>query len=227
MRQARIVVVSALVASGCSSILGIDDLSLRDAGGPPDVAVDAPGAFCYGTFVKACFDVEPGSPVVLSGPVDTTNDPRCVNIPQASGEPICVMRGTMITVAATTTVSGSRPLMLVATETLTVSSKLDVASAITGSHLGPGSNSALCAPTVQGTSTTAMAGAGGAPGGSFATPGGGGGAGHLTGAGATSAANPAQTATLLRGGCPGGTGGNSGFGGTGGIGGAGGGAVYL
>lgn len=227
VRQASFVVGAALLASGCSSILGIDDLSLRDAGGPPDQPVDALGAFCYGTFVKACFDQEPAMAVMLSGTLDTTSDPRCVTIPQTNGDPICAIAGTTITVDASTIVSGSRPLMLIASTTIMVANRLDVSSAISRAPLGPGANSSLCAPAVNGSSTTAMAGAGGAAGGSFATPGGGGGAGHATGAGAAVPANPAQTATVLRGGCPGGTGGNSGLGGMGGIGGAGGGAVYL
>jgi hypothetical protein len=229
VRQASIVVVTALLAGGCNSILGIDELSLRDAGGPPDQAADAQGAFCYGAFVKACFDQEPTAPVMLSGTLHTTTDPRCVTIPQTNGDPICAIAGTTITVTATTTVEGSRPLMLIATDTITVSNKLDVASAILGTHLGPGANSSLCGPTVNGSPGTLNGGAGGAPGGSFATPGGGGGAGHSTagGAGAAAPANPAQAATVLRGGCPGGTGGSSALGGTGGAGGAGGGAVYL
>jgi hypothetical protein len=232
VRYASHVAITALLASGCNSLLGIDDLHLVDAGSGdtvhPDVPVDQPpGAFCYGTYLSACFATEPTGAVTLSGTVDTATDSRCTVITQAGGPDVCAIAGQTISVTADTTVVGARPLMLVGTTSITVGAKLDVGS--TRTRTGAGGNSALCAPAVNGMTTVTLIGASGASGGSFLSMGGGGGAGNGTGAGMATTAQPAQTTTVLRGGCPGGAGGNTPApaNGVGGAGGAGGGAVYL
>lgn len=223
MRPAGLAVVTALVAGGCNAILGIDDLQLRDAGMDD---IDAPDTMtCLGSFVKACV-MTPTAPVTLSGTLDTGVDPRCVAIAQTNGPEICAIAGTQVMVTADTTVTGPRPLMLLATGSIIVGNRLDVGSKISGNVVGPGANSMLCATPVDGGSSATGGGAGGA-GGSFITIGGNGGAGNGAGAGPVSMANPVQAATVLRGGCAGGKGGNGAGGGAGGTGGAGGGAVYL
>ena len=228
VRHACLAVATAVWTCGCNSLLGIEDLTLVD-GGPADAPIDQPPAACFGSFVKACFPAAPTAPLMLMGPIDTSTDPRCIVVPQPMGPEICAMAGTQVIVAAMTTVSGARPLMLVASGNIQVSARLDVGSTIAGTgSTGPGANSALCDAPVNGVTSAVLTGGSGGAGGSFATAGGGGGAGNGTGAGAATAANPPQPSpTVLRGGCAGGNGGSSGAGGTGGDGGDGGGAVYL
>lgn len=225
VRHVGLAVASAVVASGCNSLLGIDDLHLGDAGAS-DVPGDT-GAFCYGTFVRACFDEAPVLAIDLAGPVNTDNDPRCATVLQQAGPSICAIRGAGILVSALTTVTGQRPLMLISTGNIMVSSKLDASSKIAGNQVGPGGNSALCAAPLNGLPTNdATGGGGGAAGGSFITMGGSGAAGDTPGAPGISA-TPPQQALQLRGGCAGGMGGSGVGAGAGGVGGAGGGAIYL
>jgi hypothetical protein len=126
------------------------------------------------------------------------------------------------------TITGSRPLVIVATDTLTITGKLDIASHNTSGVLtnGPGvanPPTGACGGTVpEGDSD----GGGGGAGGSFQTKGGNGGTGYdattVPNGGVAAAIMP--TPTLLRAGCSGQTGA---AGGTGGGGGGGGGAMYL
>lgn len=219
--------VATVLACGCNSLLGIEDLQVVD-GGRIDSSIDSANTACFGTFVKACFPAAPTAPLMLSGTIDTTSDTRCVAVPQTMGPEICAIAGTEVTIGMTT-VTGTRPLMIVATGTMMVTARLDAGSTIgTNANVGPGANSTLCGMRITGVTSTGLAGGSGGAGGSFATAGGGGGAGNGGGAGTATTANPAQSSpTVLRGGCAGGNGGSSAAGGTGGDGGAGGGAVYL
>ncbi len=199
--------VSVVVASGCNTLLGIDDLSLRDGA----VLEDTLPEFCYGMASKACFPAAPTGLVTLSGTLDTASDPRC------SAGPTCAIGADSIVVDALT-VSGNRPLVLVAVTTLTIANRLDANS--TASRLGPGANSPACnAPSPAAAAGTSGGGAGGSFGGSGAAGGKGGGGGGA--AGGTPGA--IQTATALRGGCPGGPGAGTALG----VGGHGGGALAL
>lgn len=227
VRHACLAVATAVLTCGCNSLLGIEDLQLVD-GKTADSSIDSPPAACYGTFVKACFPAAPTAPLMLSGTIDTGTDSRCVVVKQAMGPDVCAIAGTDVTIGATT-VTGTRPLMIVATGTLMVTARLDAGSTIGANpNVGPGANSSLCAATVNGNPSTGLAGGGGGAGGSFGSAGGGGGAGNGAGAGGTIAANAAQPSpSVLRGGCAGGKGGDSGQAGVGGAGGAGGGAIDL
>lgn len=199
------------MATGCNAILGIDDLSLRDAGSSGD-GFDA-GAFCYGTLAPACFPMAPTGGVTLTGALDTTTDARC------STGPVCAI-GAETLVIDTLDVTGSRPLALVAMTTLTIAGKLDASS--TPNRIGPAANSMACSiPTPAGNGGNPGGGAGG----SFGTRGGTGGKGAMAGGAAGGIPGAPQQPTTLLGGCPGGAGG--GAAGTIGVGGNGGGAVAL
>jgi hypothetical protein len=209
-------------------VLGIGSFGLAGDGGtrgsdgsnvpPPDVGPDA--TLCFGSFEHLCFTTPPTGDVALSGAIDTATDARCVTMTGAGGE-LCVIGGSQIEVTGTVAVSGARPLVLIATTSLTVSGTLD-ASSVVGGAVGAGANSAACTAA---TAPVSAKGGGGA-GGSFGNSGGNG--GKAQGAGGVSGAS--QTATFVRGGCAGNTGscptiGNTG--GPGGVGGPGGGALYL
>ena len=137
--------------------------------------------------------------------------------------PACFVVAKNITINAgvTVEVEGTRPLVLIATDTLRIAGTLDVSSQV-GGKTGPAANDAAC---VAGTlPATSSSGGGGGAGGSFKTAGGNGGRGNNNGTNGGIAAAAAAAPTVLRSGCPGQTGGT---GGNGGPGGAGGGAVYV
>jgi hypothetical protein len=104
---------------------------------------------CVGTLATICGDVEGTQPLQLDGPIDTDNDPRCVVItqPQVSGELIpvkrpelCVLTGTTIDVVGTIHAYGTRALVLVAADVLTISGTLDVSSRTGNMQLGAGAD---------------------------------------------------------------------------------------
>jgi hypothetical protein len=127
------------------------------------------------------------------------------------------------------TITGSRPLVIVGTESITIKGKLDIASHNTAGVLtnGPGvanPPTGACGGTVP---QTDSGGGGGGAGGSFQTKGGNGGTGNGAAATVPNGGVAAAAMTmpmLLRAGCSGQTGA---AGGTGGPGGGGGGAIYL
>jgi len=198
-----------------------------------DAALDGPAMPCYGDpqgLVTPCFSSEPTGDLTLPSLIDTDHDALCstatLNVPST----ICVIAGVNLTVPDGVTVAavGSRPLVLVATRTITIGTDgvLDVASHRSSANpdataqLGAGSDPAGgCDPGVA-----PHASVGGA-GGSFVAPGGSGGSGESGAGGGTSGAGQA---IALRGGCSGQDGSSDGGSGGGrGRGGHGGGAVYL
>ncbi len=200
---------------------------LPGQGGNPDAAVDAEivdgrhdafdfmdapaGSACYGQgFIKACFASAPTGAITIDSAVNTDTDARC----GASSSATCEIVAGSIVVSGTTTVTGSRPLVLVAATTIDVNATLDASSHQGKSSTGPAANSSAC---LSGTPPFAES-LGGAAGGSFATLGGRGG----SGADDTPAGTPGGVIvpSSVMGGCPGQSAGS-------GAGGAGGGAVYL
>ena len=194
-----------------------------DATSPPaDAAVDIDATMiasdatvidaaptCYGTgLLSICPTTAPTTPVVLNAAINTQSSPLCKPYTGANQNAYCVVQGTSVSVTATVRATGSKPLVILATGTITVDSTLDVSDG--GANYNPGSCSA------GGTPTTAQGGAGG----SFTGRGGAGG-GVASGLGPTGGATTSTPA--VRGGCNGGTG----SGATAGVGGRGGGAVYL
>ena len=193
--------------------LTIDDVP--SCFGPGSASTDA---------YEACFDQAPTTAVTLPAALDTDTDGNCEAVQPngwaGQGQPAaCFVKGTTVTVPATgTVVTGSRPLVLVASDTVAVDGLL--AASGEGSA-APGAPSASCKAFARGPQSNNGNGGGGA-GGSFMTAGNGGGtadSGAETGGSAAAAdgANP----TVLRAGCSGQTGGGSAKLGGGG------GAVYL
>jgi len=229
----RALVVLALC--GCRGILGIHDpvLQADDVGPPSDGSgSDTPGDTlppgCYGaTGWLLCLDAPPTAAIDLTGTIDTGVSPLCLAaVPQSwldAGQPdACVVAGATITSSAEVTVTGARPLVLVANSQLQLASTaiLDIASHRVGG-LGPAANAAAC--ITGGNGGNSANGGGGASGGSFTQPGGNGGDGAGAGGGGNLATVPVPD--VLRGGCPGGRGGTGNAGSA--VGGPSGGAVYL
>jgi hypothetical protein len=205
--------------SACSQILGIEDFSLRpDA--PPE---DAP-QFCYGTsLVRACFDVEPSAPLMQAAAINTNTACQVVQA-QPDGPELCLIGATTIDVTGTANlVTGARPLVLVATNTITIAAGavLDASSRGT-TRTGAGANDARCAAATAGQNSVATSGAGGAGAGGFGTIGGDGGNGAVAKGTGGAAAMP----MFVHGGCKGADGGDAGTV-QGGAGGNAGGGIYL
>ncbi|MDQ3366995.1 MAG: hypothetical protein M3680_16350 [Myxococcota bacterium] len=198
----------------------VDD-AMRELDAPP-----APDDVCYGAangLVRPCFPSAPTGTRVVDSAIDTDpNSADCATT--VTNTSACVIAGAAIQITGTVEVSGSRPLVFVATGAVEISGILDASSdraatADPGQHyatsrIGPGANPAACA---AGTPPTTSAGGAG---GSFATLGGTGGTGLTGGVGGVPGAVQAAT---LRGGCDG----QPGLTGTPGFAGHGGGAVYF
>ena len=173
---------------------------------------------CFGTgFGKVCFaagDI-PKAQVTVTGSIDTDTSNLC-STTVSGGPPVCVIAGADVTTTGPIAVTGGKPLVIVATGTLTIDS-LDIASH-RGGQVGAGSvaadNVTLCDAGTQPDNN------GGGAGGSFGALGGAGGKGNThNGGGAGTSKSP----TAIRGGCSGQDGKNGGAGARG----LGGGALYL
>jgi hypothetical protein len=227
----------AALLFGCSYKHGVPaedvfDGSIDDIDGPAaDARVDTPpNTICFGAalFVD-CYEpgLEPTGAYEPIGQLDTSDSTTCTRvIAQPNGPELCLRTAGTISIGSYVRFKGSRPLVLLATDTIDVATAgtLDVSSFRT--DIGAGANTGICASVGDGapnTSTAANAGAAGGGGGGFGTAGGRGGAGRGVaggeGGGTTALAQ-------VRGGCHGARGGTSSAG-PGGEGGHGGGAVYL
>jgi hypothetical protein len=237
--QVRCLVLAA-VSAGCSfppGVLPPSDGGAIDA--PLDAAIDAPpDAFDPNCFGKSpftvCLATSPSAPITLPTAVNTSanGNNNCSSIGGAtgmvSGVEVCVIAGTSITVSGTLVgVFGSRPLVLVATDTITVSTtSFDITSRSSGTPSdGPNANPPQCNSDATLDGANANMGGGGGAGGTFGSKGGNGGTGANGNSAAGIAKDPPSTFDVLRGGCPGGRGGagNS----TKSNGGSGGGALYM
>jgi len=175
-----------VVVAACGR-LGFD-ADPNDVGG----SSDAPG-LCYGSSpdTATCFDAPLVKTAMLAGSFDTDSSPSCAgNV--MSGPAGCVIAGSQIVTTGDVSVTGSRPLVVIADE-LTVDSLLDVASHV-GGKTGPGAD-------IDCRDGTQPTGLGGGAGGSF---------GGTGGAGADSGSNghggiPGEPIkpTTIRGGCAG------------------------
>jgi hypothetical protein len=202
-----------------------------------DAATDGrPTTGCFGNFgagnaglYSQCIE-EPARATWTppNGELITETDTNCdVVFNQTGGPSVCVIIAQNITLGGTLAARGGRPLVLVATDTLTVldSALISVDSRHGAARLGAGSNDGRCAlPPAGAAPTTSTQGGGGGAGGSFGTVGGGGGNGLGGPVGGTPAPAVAALVTV-RGGCRGGGGGIYPNASTGS--GASGGAVYL
>jgi hypothetical protein len=183
-----------------------------------DAGADAPSGHCYGTgLVTACFDDVPSGTRTFGNndTIDTDSDPMCATTTNAV--PACVIAAESITVengfwAAT----GSKPLVLVATQTISITGTLSVASLRQFNFVGAGADMPGC------DAGTAPTGSSGGAGGSF-----GGSGGNGAAVGTSGTAGAALAPAMLRGGCPGQDGADEAAPTGPGTGGHGGGAVYL
>ncbi|HEX3483149.1 MAG TPA: hypothetical protein VHT91_49400 [Kofleriaceae bacterium] len=249
---------SCIASGGAGAGICMPDRSATtDAG----TGTSSDGGTCLGGHLlgSVCVSAAPAGPITLTavgGPINsgTVAAGGCTElVPQTGGPALCVIAGTTIDIPAAVTVrafavssnaaaTGTNPLVLFATDSITIEGSIDAASHINDTlaggipALGAGARTAVgCAVTgldgvmgkpVGGSSQDSYGGGGGA-GGSFGTLGGAGGNGgnnNNVGHG-----NPVlgSVPSLVVGGCPGGSGGPGDGGGGVGIGGAGGGAIYL
>jgi hypothetical protein len=181
---------------------------------PLDAALMLDARPCFGgPFLTVCLPSPPIAQLTLSTPIDTDGS-GCAAI-----DNYCVLAGTSISIPVTMTAraTGSKPLVLVASDWISVDGTLDVGSHQGVTKAGAGSNPAgMCdAATLPTTS-------GGGAGATFIGRGGDGGNGGGGGTGGL-AVNPGGAPLSLRGGCPG----QSGLSSDPAPGGRGGGAVYL
>lgn len=207
-------VAALVVLAGCDGVWGLD------LPGPSDA--DAPDASetCHGTgFLRVCTNIADAD-LVLRGPLDTTDDPRCRahRIDLGAATP-CVIAAERISVPFPLRVVGDRPLVLVATEAITIGAVFDASSRGDGAS-GAGAQTDCASPTGIGTASAAGGGAGG----TLGFTGGRGGAAGLAGAVVPA---PVSPLVAFAGGCAGGDGGAFTGQSARARGGAGGGGVYL
>jgi hypothetical protein len=207
--------------------------TLADAyivGNPPSTVT------CAATFIDVCAQSPTEGDIDIAGAttIDTDTDPRCTTVTQAVGSSICLIYASSITIqpTGTLTVTGSRPLAIAATSTMSIGGSIDVSSRRSDGQRGPASDDPACA--FQRVPEQDLGGAGGGAGATFGGVGGNGGTGDTNSSiGADGDAPPGLAAPMaaldgLHGGCRGQQGANeSATGGVGGPGGHGGGALYI
>jgi hypothetical protein len=208
--------------------LGLGVLCLACRGHNPEFCpdgVDKSGE-CVVSDAMACFGVAPFNFCVMDPPTDPHTITRIDTTAGCDellmlGRELCLVMGTDVTVAQHVSVTGTRPLVLLATNTLLIDTNGVVDASGGMATGGPGADLAC-----DGTGTPGMGAntGGGGAGGSFGTRGANGGTG---GGGATggTAAMPIAPPSVLQGGCSGTDGGGSPA--THGRRGFGGGGVYL
>lgn len=219
--------------SFCGAVaFGTDAAPPNGDGPPPDTA---PGCYGSGLVRDVCLMPAPMTALTIAtdravntAMVGGANCDTIIAQP-GGGASLCLIAARTIAIAsnAQLTARGPNPLLLVATETMTIDGTIDVSSRLNVSIPGAGADTTCASPA--GKNATAFDGAGGGgAGGSFGTKGGNGGTGRTPNNATPGGIAPAaQVPTTLRGGCAGGRGGEADGGGGDGAGGAGGGAVYL
>ncbi|HET9989562.1 MAG TPA: hypothetical protein VFQ65_13615 [Kofleriaceae bacterium] len=227
------VLLPVFALSGCDVVFHIDAIQEGSGGGIPDAPIPTDGvAACslvgkYGAgsagLMRYCVHTD-STPLELGGAFDTTANQMCDYSASAGADmnPVCVVSARTIAVTTGLVVTGDKPLVLAALDTITIAAAVD----LTG---GPGEDPSACTLAGAGdggasNSSGSAGGGGGGGGGGWQTKGGKGGLGKV----GTAALGGGTTPTVvdIRGGCRGGTGGagSTGFGGNGGTGG---GAIYL
>jgi hypothetical protein len=220
-----------LAIAGCGFSPASVTATSGDAGGKDSTVYKdgPPGSTCFGTLETVClFEPPAQAALILNAPIVTTNDAGC----EPSVTDACVLFAGTITVTGAVVVTGTRPLILIATTGIAVmgAATLDASSA--DAVIGAAANSSACAAPTTPENGNGLLGpngnsGGGGAGGTFGAQGSPGTQGStLTTPKAGSIAPPAVAIDTLRGGCPGGPGGNGGTN-AGGLGGASGGALYL
>jgi hypothetical protein len=219
----------ALALGGCgfsSSALPLDaDIDSR----PIDAAVDATPdmmatQLCLGTMHRICVAAPTSSLSLMTQPISTSSSTLCTPYTATPAVDACVIAGQTISLPSgnIVTVTGTKRLILIAADSLTITGTLD-ASSRRGLPGGPAADTGPCAVGAI-APTTNMQGGGGW-GGTFGSGGGNGGTTPSGGIGGSAGAP--QSITALAGGCPGGNGAPNGVNVGAGGGGHGGGAVML
>ncbi len=214
-------------ASGCT---GMIDAPFNGDG---DLVTGDAQACFSGAGFTVCLAEAPSGAVVMPTTFNTTigvaSNPGCLPTPASwtnSGQPdVCIVAGTTIAVGTALDVEGDRPLVLLASTTVTINANVDVASHRAG-KVGPGAPSALCLPYIT-IPVNSTSGGGGGAGGSFITQGGDGGKGNNGATAKGVATATVGASTVLRGGCAGQNGGTGSGGSNGGQLGQGGGALFV
>lgn len=210
--------VVACLATGCDGIFDLAPVTLGNDGGGSGDAGDGAVLPCYGGneggFLQICLqpgDDDPWEPVL---DIETSaGADMCEQIITHEGLDLCVIAARTFDITQGVTTRGGKPLVLVATDTITITASLSASSTV--NRRGPGANPVTCMPRHAPALTSA-----GAAGGTNGTRGGNGGAAD-NGAGAVATPVEPDPAMALLGGCQGGDLIGGGGGGDGG------GAVYL
>lgn len=164
-----------------------------------------------GTDLELCLGHTTTLPdVALPADLDTDTSPLCLVAQPTRWLPeqpaACFVVGSNVTVPATTTATGSRPLVLVGIDTIAVGGSLDVSSP-RGRARGAGSGTGTCPAFAQAPQEgDEGGGSGGGAGGTFTSAGGVGGDAIEPDEGTADGGTPAPvigTPTTLRGGCDG------------------------
>lgn len=226
--------LATVALGGCgfsSAALAID--AQGDTSIPVDAAIDAPAdtaatKLCLGTFQQVCVAAPQTTLTLMSQTISTSStsgSALCAAVYMPTpGIDACVIAAQSITIPSgnLVTVTGSRPLILIASTAITITGTLDAASH-RGLPAGPGADLGPC-PTTMTSPTTSQQGGGGWGG----TLGAAGGNGGSSPGGAVGGIAGARIATsMFTGGCPGGNGASSASGALGGAGAHGGGAVAM
>lgn len=237
----RVVLALALLTAlgGCDKLLSLTPVGPTPAdaraidgapdGAPDAMPPDAPDAqtrLCAGSlYFNTCAEIVGLPSLTYGAPATIHTDTDCTTTqPQTGGPAVCVIIASQILVSANVRVVGSRPLALVALESLQITSTGTIDASSDSSMAGAGANVSTCGSQggkAQGASDSYS---GGGAGGSFGGLGGNGGAGPATTD--IALAGGAISATVVRGGCRGGAGGPNNMGAFA-FGGPSGGAVYL
>ena len=206
MRAAAAVLLLAAPLAACDRLFGVEP-GVRPDGGASGVDADA-GMRCLGAAAPLLGDLcvpVPTQPRVVPLDLDTDDDGLCDLVFPHQPVDLCVLVGTSIEIALPVAPRGSRPLVLVAMDDLSIGSDgaIDVSARADGQPAA-GSSGAACAMPGAGASGP-VTGAGGA-GGAYSRQGGSGGD-SAKGTLAGGASAPAISLGSVRGGCAGGSGG--------------------
>jgi hypothetical protein len=165
------------------------------------------GGMCFGTKDIICLAMEPSGTLILPTTTPLSTDTDCTEV--VLGQ--CVVAAQDIDVTGMLIAIGTRPLVLIAVNTIMIDGSVDVSSKTAPPRIGASANDASCSTANAGASDSG--GGGGGAGGSFTTIGAAGGVGDLNMNHPPNGSAPGGMATVptivshLRGGCPAGRGG--------------------
>lgn len=127
--MSRWFVVALLLATGCRSLLGLDDSTPRGSGGDDDDGPPHPDApLCWGSEPSVCLTAEPTGRVDLGGIIDTNTSDHCVAHDPVSPADVCVIAARDVHVVASTSFVGTRAVIVIAADTLSIEAAVDIAA---------------------------------------------------------------------------------------------------